>query len=115
LAGGIEKLYDDVFNSRPIFQFGDSTFKNKYINQIVDQETKNSLISNNLRLVSFELLSRELDNPSTTEMIEKREFILSILRGNKQARLESMKKALEMNRVFVDKDILEVIYYNGGS
>ena len=66
-------------------------------------------------LVSFELLSRELDNPSTTEMIEKREFILSILRGNKQARLESMRKSLEMNRVFVDKDILEIIYYNGGS
>lgn len=115
LVGGIEKLYDDVFNSRPIFQFGDPTFKNKYINQIVDQEAKNSLISNNLRLVSFELLSRELDNPSTTEMIEKKEFILSILRNNKQARLESMKKALEMNRVFIDRDILEVIYYNGGS
>jgi len=115
LVGGIEKLYDDVFNSTPIFQFGDSTFKNKYINQIVDQEAKNSLISNNLRLVSFELLSRELDSPSTTEMIEKKEFVLRILRNNKQARLESMKKALEMNRVFIDRDILEVIYYNGGS
>jgi 5'-3' exonuclease len=115
LSGGIEKVYEDVFNSRPIFQFGDPTFKNKYINQVVDEETKNSLISNNLRLVSFELLSRELDNPSTTEMIDKKEFILGILRNNKQARLDSMKKALEMNRVFIDRDILEVIYYNGGS
>ena len=112
--GGVEKLYDDVFNSRPIFQFGDSTFKNKYINQIVEQEERNNLISNNLKLVSFELLSREVDEPSNTEMIEKRERILQILSNNSQARLESMKKALEMNRVFIDRDILEVIYYNGG-
>ena len=114
LVGGVEKLYDDVFNSRPIFQFGDSTFKNKYINQIVEQEERNNLISNNLKLVSFELLSREVDEPSNTEMIEKRERILQILSNNSQARLESMKKALEMNRVFIDRDILEVIYYNGG-
>jgi len=114
LVGGMEKLYDDVFNCRPIFQFGDLKFKNKYINQIIEQEEKKSLISNNLKLVSFELLSREVDEPTTTEMIEKRKRILQILENDSRARLESMKKALEMNRVFIDKDILEVIYYNGG-
>ena len=114
LVGGLEKLYDDVFNSRSIFQFGDTRFKNKYINQVVREEEKKGLVSNNLKLVSFELLSRALDDPSTTEMINKRERILGILSDNRQARLESMKKALEMNRVFVDKDILETIYFNGG-
>jgi len=114
LLGGIEKLYDDVFNSQPIFQFGDSNFKNKYINQIVKEENERNLISKNLKLVSFELLTRELDDPSSTEMVDKREHILSILSDRRQARLESMKKALEMNRVFIDRDILETIYFNGG-
>ena len=114
LAGGLDTLFSNVISSKPIFGVDYNGIKNKYVSKIIGEESKSGLISRNLKLVSFELLSRELDDPSNTSMVEKRNQLLRILGDNRKAKLDSMKKALEMNRVFLDRDIMEVIYYNGG-
>jgi hypothetical protein len=72
---------------------------------------KDKTISNNLRLVSFELISQALDNPSKTEMITKRQIIEKMFSEEKQTpSCESMKKALEMNGVMLEDSSIELLY-----
>lgn len=108
----VNKLYDNVMSSNDIFNRKGIEFQNKIINKIVDEEDKNKLISRNLKQISFELISRYLESPDTTEDIKRREKIFETLNSTKKATLKSFKKSLEMNHIFVEGDELEVIYYD---
>lgn len=115
LTGGIENLYQNVKKGKPIFNSNLGRNPNKYIGTIIEKEEKEKIISNNLKLVSFELLSRYLDDPDTTEMMEKRKIIENILSSNEIVELNVMKGALERSRVFITDGLLDNIYYNGGT
>ncbi len=115
LAGGMENLYQNVRKGKPIFNSNLGKNPNKYIGTILEKEEKEKTISNNLKLVSFELLSRYLDDPDTTEMLEKRKIIEDTLSNNEIIELEVMKGALEKSRVYLTDGILDNIYYNGGT
>jgi hypothetical protein len=115
LAGGMENLYQNVRKGKPIFNSNLGKNPNKYIGSILEKEEKEKTISNNLKLVSFELLSRYLDDPDTTEMLEKRKIIEDTLSNNEIIELEVMKGALEKSRVYLTDGILDNIYYNGGT
>lgn len=108
----IDNLYDNVMSNKKIFNETGLEYKNKYINMIVEAEQKDNLISRNLKQVSFELLSREIDSPNSTEMLKRKEIILEILNNNRKATLQSLKRSLEMNRVFIQGDELEIIYHD---
>jgi len=116
LVGGIENLYNNVLKGREIFPLDLNSHPNKYINTIIQKEKSEKLISNNLKLVSFEILSRFLDNPINTEMLEKRKIIENILENKEITDIEVMRKALEMSRIYITDDSLDSIYYqsNGG-
>jgi len=115
LVGGIEQLYDNVFDKKPIFSSNVDKIQNKYVRTIIEKEEKEKIISNNLKLISFELLSRALDDPSTTEMVDKRKYIEKAVREKKIASLHAIKNALELHRVYINPDDLEVIYYEKSS
>lgn len=115
LVGGIENLYQNVVKGKQIFDSSLTSHPNKYINTIIEKELTEKVISNNLKLVSFEILSRFLDDPVSTEMVEKRKIIEKVINENEFVEFEVMKGALERSRVYLTEGILDNIYYNGGS
>jgi len=115
LVGGIENLYQNVVKGKQIFDSSLTSHPNKYINTIIEKELTEKVISNNLKLVSFEILSRFLDDPVSTEMVEKRKIIEKVINENEFVEFKVMKGALERSRVYLTEGILDNIYYNGGS
>jgi 5'-3' exonuclease len=111
MTGTMDELYDNVENKRDIFKFIPESIQNKHLKATVDAELNNSTISNNLKLVSFELISRALDNPSKTEMIEKRKMIENVFHAEREtSSLEGMTRALEMAGVFLEEASLGFLY-----
>jgi 5'-3' exonuclease len=115
LTGGMENLYDNVKKGKSIFNTDFQKNPNKYIKTIIEKEEKDKLISNNLKLVSFEILSRYLDDPNTTEILDKRKIIESVMKDDQIVEKDVMKGALEKSRVYLTEGILDNIYHNGGS
>jgi len=111
LSGNMNTIYDKVRNNEIIFNIDSSNELNKYLSIVINEEIKNSTISNNLKLVSFELLSRELDDPSSTEILDKKKHIQNILSDNSIANKESMKLALQRSGIIIGEDI-DVLYFS---
>ena len=109
MGGGIESIYSNVMNGKPLFDTTMCSNPNKYINKIVENS---DIVSKNLKLVSFEVLSRYLDNPITTEMLDKRNYILDILKNKSIVPLEPMKAALDKVGVYLQEDSLETLYFS---
>jgi 5'-3' exonuclease len=115
LTGGIDNLFHNVVKGKPIFNSDLTSHPNKYINTIIQKELTEKTISNNLKLVSFEILSRFLDDPISTEMIDKRKIIEKTLQENDIVEIERMRTALAGNRIYLNEDSLDNIYFNGGT
>jgi len=71
----LDFLYDNIKNETNLFSKNGGT-NNKLLNKIIEKE---SIISRNLKLSSFELLSRYLNDNMHTEVIEKKKKIQEIL------------------------------------
>jgi len=111
LTGTMDQLYDNVENKRQIFQSIPQSIVNKFLRKIVDEEVAVNTISKNLKLVSFELISRALDNPSTTEMIDKRKLIENVFSYDREmSTQEGMTRGLEMLGVFLEEASLGFLY-----
>lgn len=111
LGGGIEKIRENVVRGKPIFDPNLPTNPNKYMSKVLFEEKNNKLISNNMKLVSFEILSRFVDDPISTEMVKKRKHIIEVLQNKKVAPLQVIRGALEKSRVLLEDNTLETIYY----
>ncbi len=112
VGGSMKTLYENVEGAK--LTFNSSSYSNKYMNWIAREERDKGLISMNLKLVSFELLSRALDNPTSTEMVEKRKRLYKVLLRSEIVPLREMKEALERSGVYIGDDSLDVVYYNSG-
>jgi len=111
MTGNLEQIYDKVESNRDLFDFIPPSISNKKLKSIVDAEVNDKTISNNLKLVSFELISRAVEDPSTTEMRDKREVIDKHFRDERWIPTkESMKKALEKNGVFLESTSIDFLY-----
>lgn len=110
LTGNIWEIYRKVENNLPLIDPIPTKFSNKYLRAIVDEEVKNKTISKNLKLVSFELISRALDNPNSVSMIDKRELITKILEKDETTPLSSLKEALEKTGVFLSDTSIDLLY-----
>ena len=111
LVGPMRDVYDKVEKGEEIFSSNTGNIQNKFLKEVVESELKHKTISKNLKLVSFELISRALDNPMKTEMIDKRNVITSIIKDDSVAPRDSMRKALEMSGVFLEQSSIDFIYY----
>ena len=109
-GGSMNKIYNRVGKNKVIFDPIPSGTKNKYLNMVVDEEVKNRTISKNLKLVSFELISRELDDPSSTEILEKRKLIEKILSTEDKVPCDTLKKALDMHNIYLEESSLDFLY-----
>jgi len=111
LTGDMDTIYNKIENRQLLIDPVPQSIVNKKLRLIVDEEIKNKTISKNLQLVSFELISRALDNPIKTEMIDKRKIVeKQFLTEREVFPLESMKKALEQNGVFLEESSIDFLY-----
>ena len=110
MTGNIWEIYNNVENNRNIFSSIPLSISNKHLKKVIDSELENQTISKNLKLVSFELISRAIDNPNTTEMIEKRKYVEKILKDNIIYPLDSMKNALTKTGVYLEESSLDYLY-----
>jgi hypothetical protein len=111
MTGDMDIIYEKVENGKDLIDPVPPQIVNKKLKSIVDAEVANKTITKNLKLVSFELISRALDNPIKTDMIEKRKIIeTQFLAEREVVPLESMKKALLQNNVFLEESSIDFIY-----
>ena len=110
LIGSVGNLYNNAFNNKPIFDLTKVKLPNKKLRMVIDEEQNNGRISKNLKLTSFELISRAIDNPNNTEIIKKRQRLYGILNENKIVEKESMYTALQNVGVMLN-DELDILYY----
>jgi len=110
MTGSMGKIYEKVRKGEALLDPVPQNFKNKYLKDVVDAELNNKTISNNLKLVSFELISREVDDPSSVEMVDRKKHIQKIMDSNESAPLDSMKKALEMSGVYLEESSIDFLY-----
>ena len=109
-GGSMNQVYDRVRKNKVIFDPIPSGTKNKYLNMVVDEEVKNRKISKNLKLVSFELISRELDDPSSLQILEKRKLIENILSTEDKVPCDTLKKALDMHNIYLEESSIDFLY-----
>ncbi len=109
-TGNMPKIYDRVRKNQVIFDPIPTSIKNKYLRTVVNEEVKNKTVSKNLKLVSFELISRELDDPGSTEILEKKKLIEKILNTEDNVSCNSLKKALEMHQVYLEESSVDFLY-----
>jgi hypothetical protein len=110
MTGSMGDIYKKVENNQDLFDLIPPSIRNKHLQKVVDAEINSKTISNNLKLVSFELISRAIDNPVKTEMIEKRKSIEKILNDKEVYPLESLKKALNQTGVFLEESSIDFLY-----
>jgi len=106
----MNQVYESVRNGSGLFNGIDKEIKNKYLNSVIEDEKQNQTVSRNLKLVSFELISRFLDEPTSTESLQKKRYIESILDNDCKTSKDLMKPALEKCGVFIENDSLDYIY-----
>ena len=112
LLGGMEEIYNKVYKGTPLFTEDDKGHIDKNIDKVIKAEVDEGIISRNLKLVSYECLSRELLTPRKTEMLDKFKHIKKVIEEDNVVPYEKMKAALTMNNIYFADDELEVIYHS---
>ena len=111
MVGGMENLRENVINNKSIFLPSFLETPNKYLKKITEREIEEKVISNNLKLVDYEVISRFFDNPSSTETLQRKKNVVETLSLNNIVSIDKLKPALEMAGVYLHEE-LETIYYN---
>lgn len=109
LCGTMNEIYDKVEKNQELFSESVEV-ENKYLRTIIENEKSTKKISNNLKLVSFELISRALDTPTNTEMIRRREKIEKTISDNNIYTANSLKTALANVGVFLETSSIDLLY-----
>jgi len=111
MIGSIEDVYENIQNNLPIFNVIPSKIENKKLKSVIDAELTSGLISKNLKLISFELLSRAVDDPVESKMNERREHLKRSLNEKEIIKLNVMLETLKRFNVTLDEDALASIYH----
>jgi len=112
IGGSMEQLYDNIDNKRDIFDMSSVDEKNKYIESIIEAEKTNQRISRNVRLISFEVLARVLDDPPSTEMIDKKNQILNVINDDSISTSDNLSTALSKYGVYLEENYFDILFYN---
>ena len=87
-----------------------SKIENKKLKSVIDSELNEGLISKNLKLISFELLSRAVDDPVESKMNERKEHLKKCLNKKEIVELKVMTETLKRFNVTLDENSLFSIY-----
>lgn len=110
-VGGISSLYNNVCAEQDIFDISASKNQNKNICKIVESELKDKAVSRNLKLISFEIISRHLLNPPKTEILEKRDYLFETVNNNQFVGFETLVNALQKTGIYVDEELFSNLYF----
>jgi hypothetical protein len=110
LTGSMGDIYKKLQNNKDLFTTTPANVVNKTLKKVVEQENNTKVLSKAIRLISFEMLSRALDDPNTTEMLDKKRLIEKKMSEKEIAPLESMKTALIKNGVFLEESSIDFLY-----
>lgn len=108
-VGSMEDLYHNVLSKKKIFIKNSS---DKTISKIIEEENKTSIISNNLRLVWFKIISEVFKDPPNTEIIAKRNYVTNILNNDNFTESNTMYKALRKGNVEVLEEDVDILFSN---
>lgn len=106
MIGDVNEFRENVFKNRKIFKNIPEKIGNKYLNMVVEND---KLISDNMKLVDFDIISRAFDESFTTEMVDRKKKLLKILNTPNSVDFKTLTKALEMNGVVLDNE-LEILF-----
>ena len=109
IIGDMNEIYDKVESGLPLFP-DNCSFPNKYLELIKEEEERNSVVSRNLKMVSFELLSRELESPTKTEMLDRKKHIHQCISSKQTSSVEQLRDALLKVGVTLEDSSIEVLY-----
>ena len=110
LTGSMKEIYIKLQKNEDLFKVIPIKVVNKKLEKVIQQETKTKVLSKAIRLISFEMLSRALDDPNTTEILDKRKLIEKRMNEKQVTPLEPMKTALIKTGVFLEENSLESLY-----
>ena len=111
MTGNLEQIYNKVETKKDLFDFIPKSFSNDALRKVVDSELNKKTISNNLKLVSFELISRAVDSPSSLEMRDKKMIIHKFYKGDRKIYgCDDMKLALERNNIILEESSIDFLY-----
>jgi len=110
LTGTMGEIYKKLQKNEDLFKVVPIKVVNKKLDKVIKQEIKTKVLSKAIKLISFELLSIALDDPNTTEMLDKRNLIEKRMSEKKIVPLESMKVALIKSGVFLEENSIEYLY-----
>lgn len=111
LIGNMDELYENVLNDKPIFDLSNLKVPNKNTQKIIKEEETNKTISKNLKLVSFELISRAIESYDSLEMTERSKQINNIVKNNEIANIESLTMSLTKVGVELEHKALDILYH----
>jgi len=111
MVGTIEEIYYNIQNRLPIFNMIPSKIENKKLKSVIDAELNEGLLTKNLKLISFELLSRAVDDPVESKMNERKEHLKKCLNQKEIVELKVMSETLNRFNVTLDEDSLSSIYH----
>ena len=110
LTGSMKEIYIKLQKNEDLFKVIPIKVVNKKLEKVIQQETKTKVLSKAIRLISFEMLSRALDDPNTTEILDKRKLIEKRMNEKQVTPIEPMKTALIKTGVFLEENSLESLY-----
>ena len=111
ITGGIDNLINNVINKKPIFDKTRANLENKQLKKIIDEEENNNLITNNIKMTSFKVISRYFQDPDTIEMLQRKDKLMRIIENNQTVPYKVMKDALLKNDIVLSDEEFQIIYY----
>lgn len=114
ICGGLEKIYEIASNLNNIELISlekrnTLQIENTYLKKFVDDNAK---ILMNMRLMSFEVLSRVLDKNPINTMLESRSYIKESINNKQTINLNILNENLNKIKVFVDEKHFKKVYLN---
>ncbi len=111
MIGPMDDVYDNIQNRLPIFNVIPSKIENKKLKSVVDAEINDGLLTKNLKLISFELLSRAVDDPMESKMNDRKDHLRKLINEKEIIKLNVMSDTLKRFNVTLDEDALNSIYH----
>jgi len=103
----LQKIIQNV----PLFDDYDGS--DKYMILVKEHEHNTRIVSRNMKLISFELISRALENPPSLSYLDIQKHIDSILYDDAYTKYDILIEALKRSNIYVDEDAIGSIYYPG--
>ena len=100
-GGSIEEIRKNTLIGNKLFKPCQKNIQNKNMIKVIDNE---AIISRNLKLVDFEVISRTMDNPPSTNILNVRKHIEGVFNNKVCYSFEVMSSALSKTGMDIPPD-----------